>query len=86
MVDMAERLLEEGGHVKPREIVGIVAGTRTKSGSTNFLRLHVLGDREGTRKSAKTAGVVSKRQTKAAKTGTAKGSAKPKPRTVRSGA
>jgi pyruvate kinase len=30
--------------VQPREILGIVAGTRTKSGSTNFLRLHVLGD------------------------------------------
>ena len=44
MVETAERLLEEGGHVKPREILGIVAGTRTKSGSTNFLRLHVLGD------------------------------------------
>lgn len=44
MVETAERLLEEAGHVKPREILGIVAGTRTKSGSTNFLRLHVLGD------------------------------------------
>src|SRR6202789_2338301 len=44
MVETAERLLEEGGHVQPREILGIVAGTRTKSGSTNFLRLHVLGD------------------------------------------
>jgi pyruvate kinase len=44
MIDTAERLLEQGGHVKPREILGIVAGTRTKSGSTNFLRLHVLGD------------------------------------------
>ncbi len=44
MVETAERLLEERGHVKPREILGIVAGTRTKSGSTNFLRLHVLGD------------------------------------------
>jgi pyruvate kinase len=44
MVETAERLLEEAGYVKPREIIGIVAGTRTKSGSTNFLRLHVLGD------------------------------------------
>jgi pyruvate kinase len=31
--------------VRPQDILGIVAGTRTKSGSTNFLRLHVLGDR-----------------------------------------
>ncbi len=44
MVETAERLLEKGGHVQPRQILGIVAGTRTKSGSTNFLRLHVLGD------------------------------------------
>jgi pyruvate kinase len=45
MVDQAESLLEQGGFVKPKEILGIVAGTQTRSGSTNFLRLHVLGDR-----------------------------------------
>jgi len=45
MVDLAETALEKGGYVKPKEILGIVAGTRTRSGSTNFLRLHVLGDR-----------------------------------------
>jgi pyruvate kinase len=44
MVDQAEEILEKGGYVKPKEILGIVAGTRTRSGSTNFLRLHVLGD------------------------------------------
>jgi pyruvate kinase len=44
MVETAERILEAGGHVQARQILGIVAGTRTKSGSTNFLRLHVLGD------------------------------------------
>src|SRR5579875_769992 len=44
MVDMAERLLEENGFAAPQDIIGIVAGTRTKSGSTNFLRLHVVGD------------------------------------------
>jgi pyruvate kinase len=27
-------------------VIAIVAGTRTKSGSTNFLRLHVLGERK----------------------------------------
>ena len=37
-------MLEEGGYVKPREVIAIVAGTRTKSGSTNFLRLHVMGE------------------------------------------
>jgi pyruvate kinase len=45
MVDLAETLLEQGGFVRSREVIAIVAGTRTKSGSTNFLRLHVLGDR-----------------------------------------
>jgi len=44
MVEHAESTLEQGGFVKPKEILGIVAGTRTRSGSTNFLRLHVLGD------------------------------------------
>lgn len=44
LVDLAENLLEQGGYVRPREIIAIVAGTRTKSGSTNFLRLHVLGE------------------------------------------
>jgi pyruvate kinase len=45
MVDHAEAILEQGGFVKPKEILGIVAGTRTRAGSTNFLRFHVLGDR-----------------------------------------
>lgn len=44
MVDMAEKLLEKHGYAAQQDIIGIVAGTRTKSGSTNFLRLHVLGD------------------------------------------
>jgi pyruvate kinase len=45
MIETAEDMLTESGYVKPREILGIVAGTRTLTGSTNFLRLHVLGDR-----------------------------------------
>jgi pyruvate kinase len=44
MVECAERMLEQRGYVKPREVIAIVAGTRTKSGSTNFLRLHVIGE------------------------------------------
>ncbi len=46
LVDMAEEILEKHGHVHPRQIVGIVAGTRTKSGATNFMRLHMVGDRD----------------------------------------
>jgi pyruvate kinase len=45
MVEEAEDILTEGGYVKQQEILGIVAGTRTLTGSTNFLRLHILGDR-----------------------------------------
>ena len=44
LVECAESLLEHGGFVRPREVIAIVAGTRTKSGSTNFLRLHVMGE------------------------------------------
>ena len=46
LVDMAEILLEDLGFVHKRQIVGIVAGTRTKSGATNFMRLHMVGDRD----------------------------------------
>ena len=55
LVQMAEQILEEHGLVQKRQVVGIVAGTRTKSGATNFMRLHMVGDRdaEKTEKSGK---------------------------------
>jgi pyruvate kinase len=46
LVSIAEEVLEQRGFVRPTQVVGIVAGTRTKSGATNFLRLHMIGDRE----------------------------------------
>jgi pyruvate kinase len=49
MVDVAESLLVEEGYAKSRDVVAVVAGTRTKSGSTNFLRLHVIGEQNGTK-------------------------------------
>jgi pyruvate kinase len=51
LVEVAESLLEQYGYVRTREVIAIVAGTRTKSGSTNFLRLHVMGEQsqEGVR-------------------------------------
>lgn len=68
MVDTAERLLSESGHVRDGQILGMVAGTRTKSGSTNFLRLHTVGDGEGlSRKHAKSA-KAKKRKTKPSRT------------------
>jgi pyruvate kinase len=44
LVECAESLLEQHGYVRAKEVIAIVAGTRTKSGSTNFLRLHVMGE------------------------------------------
>ncbi len=44
LVECAESLLEQNGYVRSHEVIAIVAGTRTKSGSTNFMRLHVMGD------------------------------------------
>jgi pyruvate kinase len=44
MVRAAEiKLLEEGG-VKAGDVLGVVAGTQLASGSTNFMRLHVVVD------------------------------------------
>jgi len=43
MVTGAERELMKRGYAQAPDIIGIVAGTRTTSGSTNFLRLHVVG-------------------------------------------
>jgi pyruvate kinase len=45
MVELAETLLEQFGYVARGQIIALIAGTGTKSGSTNFLRLHKLGDR-----------------------------------------
>lgn len=44
MIETVEQLLEQARFAHRGDIVGIVAGTRTNSGSTNFMRLHVLGD------------------------------------------
>jgi pyruvate kinase len=43
MVHGAEDSLSKIGAVQAFDVIGIVAGTRTTSGSTNFLRLHVIG-------------------------------------------
>lgn len=46
LVDCAESLLVQNDHVRPNEVIAIVAGTRSKSGATNFLRLHVIGEKK----------------------------------------
>src|SRR5581483_6536247 len=45
LVEMAEDTLEQGGFVRSKDVVGIVAGTATRTGATNFMRLHLIGDR-----------------------------------------
>ena len=44
MIETVEDALEQSHFARRGDIVGIVAGTRTLTGSTNFLRMHVLGD------------------------------------------
>jgi pyruvate kinase len=43
MVAGAESELVKRGLAQKDDVIGIVAGTRTTSGSTNFMRLHVIG-------------------------------------------
>ncbi len=45
LVHMAEDILEKAGHVRAGQVLGIVGGTTTRSGATNFMRLHMVGDR-----------------------------------------
>ena len=47
MVSTAEQVLRAKGRVNPGEVMGVVAGTRLASGSTNFMRLHVVANGEG---------------------------------------
>jgi pyruvate kinase len=42
MVDVAEFELLRRGVLKPGDVLGVVAGTRQASGSTNFMRLHTI--------------------------------------------
>ena len=46
MLRGAEKELVEAGAVRTGDVMGIVAGTQRSSGSTNFMRLHVVGSSE----------------------------------------
>ena len=46
MVTMAEQDLVRRGLLKPKAVLGVVAGTRQASGSTNLMRLHVVTEQE----------------------------------------
>jgi pyruvate kinase len=43
MVEKAESLLKQRGAAREGDVIAIVAGTRSATGSTNFMRLHVIG-------------------------------------------
>jgi len=49
MVTRAERDLVGRDVLKPGDVLGVVAGTRQASGSTNLIRLHVVTDEEAER-------------------------------------
>src|SRR6266567_5612752 len=44
MMSTAEQELLRKGIIRTGDVVGVVAGTQMASGSTNFMRLHVVGD------------------------------------------
>jgi len=46
MVRVAEQELLSRGLLKPGDVLGVVAGTRQASGSTNFMRLHTVTSAE----------------------------------------
>ncbi len=49
MVTLAEQDLVRRGQLKPGDVLGVVAGTRQASGSTNLMRLHVVTEQEAER-------------------------------------
>lgn len=46
MVEVAEKELLSRGVLRPGSVLGVVAGTRQISGSTNFMRLHIVTPEE----------------------------------------
>jgi pyruvate kinase len=65
MVTMAEQELLRRGQLKPGDVLGVVAGTRQASGSTNFMRLHQVSTEEASAVvSSKQTSIESKRRTR----------------------
>ena len=62
MVDVAEHELLASGLLKAGDVLGVVAGTRQASGSTNFMRLHTV-----TAEEARAAGSRSRKKSEARK-------------------
>lgn len=49
MLTTAEQELLRSGRVNPGDVLGVVAGTQMSTGSTNFMRLHVVSRKERSR-------------------------------------
>jgi pyruvate kinase len=63
MVSVAEKELLDRRLLKPGDVLGVVAGTRQSSGSTNLMRLHTVTPEEvtaGTHTKAKRGGRLRK--------------------------
>jgi len=56
MLSAAEQELLRQGRIQVGEVLGVVAGTQMASGSTNFMRLHVVTSKEAQEVSTRTAG------------------------------
>jgi pyruvate kinase len=56
MVNTAETELLKRRVLKPQDVLGVVAGTRQSSGSTNFMRLHTVTSAEASRATSKRSG------------------------------
>ena len=80
LVSIAEGILESDGYVHRNQVVGIVAGTRTKSGATNFMRLHMIGDRATSIKPGKSSKPKDKATPKPMHKAKPQPTAKPKPK------
>jgi pyruvate kinase len=64
MVSMAEQHLLRRSQLKPGDVLGVVAGTRQASGSTNLMRLHVVTSEEADQISHSTLPETKKLETK----------------------
>lgn len=53
MLSEAERDLLRRGRIRAGDVLGVVAGTQTSSGSTNFMRLHTVTAAEAERASSR---------------------------------
>jgi pyruvate kinase len=62
MLSAAEQELLRRGAIRAGDVLGVIAGTRMASGSTNFFRLHTVTTAEETRQRQKSRGSLTRRR------------------------